>query len=95
MARKSRQDRGLLQRKYAQGKPCLYVRLFHNGRERWFGSFSTKTKAREFYDKGKTEQHEGRFFPERYHQQGTPLAVTWIDQYVENLAVSGKSQNPI
>lgn len=91
MARKGRQDRGLLQRKDAHGKLCWHVRLFHNGRERWFGSFPTKTKAREFYDKAKTEQQEGRFFPERYHQQGTPLAVDWIAQYVDKLTVSGKS----
>lgn len=36
------------------------------GRERQFGSFPTKTKAREFYEKAKLEQKEGRFFPERY-----------------------------
>lgn len=91
MARKGRTDRGLYQRSNAQGKPLWYVRLMHNGKECRFGSFSTKTKAREFYEKAKNEQRDGQFFPERYHQQGTPLAIEWLDQYVTKLAVSGKS----
>ncbi|MEC4680774.1 MAG: tyrosine-type recombinase/integrase [Nitrospirota bacterium] len=91
MARKGRTDRGLYQRINAQGKPLWYVRLVHNGKECRFGSFHTKTKAREFYAKAKTEQQEGRFFPERYHQQGTPLAIEWIDAYVTKLKTSGKS----
>ena len=91
MARKGRTDRGLLQRKDAQDKLVWYVRLSHNGRERWFGSFPTKTKAREFYEKAKVEQKEGRFFPKRYHQNGCPLAKTWIQDYLDTLSTSGKT----
>ena len=47
MARKARTDRGLMQRKDAQGKLAWYVRLYHERKDRWFGSFPTKTKARE------------------------------------------------
>ena len=59
MARKGHQDRGLLSKLDSTGKPLWYVRLMHEGKERRFGSFPTKTKARQFYAKAKTEQHEG------------------------------------
>ncbi len=95
MARKGRQDRGLLQRKDSHGKVCWYVRLYHHGKERRFGSFPNKTKAREFYEKAKLEQQEGRFFPERFHQNGFPLAKEWIQAYLDTLAHSGKCSKTI
>ena len=85
MARKGRQDRGLYQRINAQGKLVWYVRLAHQGKERHFGSFPTKTKARQFYEKAKTEQHEGRFFPERYQHGGYELVQEAIDRYLLNM----------
>ena len=84
MARKGRQDRGLYQRTNAQGKAVWYVRLYHEGKERHFGSFPTKTKAREFYEKAKTEQKEGRFFPERYQHGGYDTVEAVIDRYLES-----------
>ena len=83
MARKGRTDRGLMQRKNAQDKLVWYVRLYHGGNERRFGAFPNKTKAREFYEKAKLEQKEGRFFPERYQQGGYETVATVIDQYLE------------
>lgn len=68
MARKGRRDRGLFTLPDVSGKLHWYVRLSHNGRDRKFGSFPNKTKAREFYEKAKLEQKEGRFFPERYQR---------------------------
>jgi hypothetical protein len=50
MARAGRRDRGLLAKKDSAGKPVWYVRLYHEGKERRFGSFSTKTAARDFYE---------------------------------------------
>ena len=41
------------------GKVVWYVRLMHQGKERRFGSFPTKTKAREFYQKAKTDKTLG------------------------------------
>ncbi|MEE9162504.1 MAG: hypothetical protein V3U35_05980, partial [Candidatus Neomarinimicrobiota bacterium] len=68
MARKDRKDRGLFSKPIpgTKGKLKWYVRLWHDGRERRFGSFDTKTKARTFYEKAKQEQGLGRFFPEKY-----------------------------
>jgi site-specific recombinase XerD len=67
------------------------VRLYYNGKCFRYQGFPTKTKAREFYEKAKTEQKEGRFFPERYAQHASPLATDWIDQYVKKLMFSEKA----
>ena len=83
MARKGRIDSRLLPRQDVQGKLHWYVRLYHHGKERRFGSFPTKTKAREFYEKAKTEQKEGRFFPERYQHGGYDTVEAVIDRYLE------------
>jgi site-specific recombinase XerD len=81
MARKGRLDRGLMQKKDGTGKVVWYVRLYHNGRERRFGSFPTKTQAREFYEKAKREQTEEKFQPERY-QKGRVTVAELIDHHV-------------
>jgi len=47
-----------------------------------FGSFPNKTKAREFYEKAKLEQKEGRFFPERYQPGGYALTEDLIAAHV-------------
>jgi site-specific recombinase XerD len=91
MARKGRVDRGLYTKPNVQGKVLWHVRLFHNGKGKKFGPFLTKTKAREFYEKCKREQREEQFFPERYHRDGYPLVVEWIDHYLTTLPGSGKT----
>ncbi len=82
MARAGRRDRGLLAKKDSTGKTVWYVRLYHEGRERRFGSFSTKTAAREFYEKAKQEQKTGRFFPECYQQCGYAKLEEVLDGYL-------------
>jgi site-specific recombinase XerD len=49
---------------------------------RSFGSFKTKTQARDFYEKAKQEQKSGRFFPERYQHGGYDLVADTIDRYL-------------
>lgn len=83
MARKGRVDRGLLSKVNADGKTVWYVRLQHEGRERRFGSFKTKTAARDFYHKAKLDQQTGRFFPERYQHGGDELVSTVIDAFLK------------
>jgi integrase len=83
MARKGRLDRGLMQKKDVNGKLVWYVRLYHQGKERRFGSFKTKTQARDFYDKAKQEQKNGRFFPERYQLGGYEKVSVRIADYLE------------
>lgn len=70
MARTGRRDRGLISKLDATSKPVWFVRLHHEGKAGQFGSFPNKTKAREFNEKAKLEQKEGRFFPERYQHGG-------------------------
>lgn len=91
MARKGRKDRGLLQKTDSSGRLLWYVRLYHHGQERRFGSFPSKTAAREFYEKAKREQREGLFFPERYRSAGTELVDVLIDRYL-SLCGDKKSQ---
>lgn len=85
MARAGRRDRGLVSKLDSTGKLVWYVRLYHEGRERRFGSFPNKTKAREFYEKAKLEQKEGRFFPERYQHGGYELVEAVIDRYLTSI----------
>lgn len=91
MARAGRKDRGLLSKPDATGKPLWYVRLYHEGRERRFGSFLNKTQARDFYEKAKQEQKSGRFFPERYQRGGYDLVEDMLSRYLATLPRSGKT----
>ena len=87
MARKGRVDRGLLQKHDAEGKKIWYVRLHHEGKERRFGSFSTKTAARDFYNKAKLDQKTGRFFPERYQHGGFEVVQEVFARYWSSIGI--------
>src|SRR5690349_422618 len=91
MARAGRKDRGLLSKTNCVGKEVWYVRLWHQGKERRFGSFKTKTDARAFYDKAKQEQRMGRFFPEQYHRGGSELVSDAIAGYMRTITVKKPS----
>ncbi len=104
MARAGRKDRGLLSKPDSAGKPgkrvklLWYVRLYHEGRERRFGSFPNKTKAREFYEKAKLEQKEGRFFPERYQIRNRPKPVLvreYFATWQANQSIKGKKPSTV
>jgi hypothetical protein len=82
VARQGRRDRGLYCKRDTAGRMLWYVRLYHEGRDRRFGSFPNKTKAREFYEKAKLEQAEGRFFPERYQKGGYAKLADVIDNHL-------------
>ena len=90
MARAGRKDRGLLSKLDSTGKLVWFVRLYHEGRERRFGSFPHKTKAREFYEKAKLEQKEGRLFPERYQLGGYAKLAEVLEDYL--MAFTGRSE---
>lgn len=66
------------------------MRLYHDGKERRFGSFKAKTEAREFYEKAKQEQKLGRFFPERYQQGGFAKLEDVLEEYLA--AFAGRSK---
>ena len=87
MARLGRKDRGLVER--PKGSGTWWVRLYHIGREHWFGSFAIKGEARAFYEQAKREQRAERFDPERYHRrrQRSVTLKAWIEQYLERLPI--------
>ena len=62
MARAGRKDRGLLAKKDSIGKTLWHVRLYHEGKERRFGSFSTKTAARDFTRRPSKNKRSGASF---------------------------------
>jgi site-specific recombinase XerD len=95
MARAGRKDRGLLSKPDSTGKLRWYVRLYHEGQERRFGAFKNKTEARDFYEKAKQEQKQGRFFPERYQHGGKELASAVMASYMLTLPTSGKTPSTI
>jgi integrase len=91
MARLGRKDRGLLSKKDSTGKALWYVRLYHEGKERRFGSFKNKTDARDFYEKAKQEQKQGRFFPERYQHGGYVLVEEVLTRHAETTTVKNQA----
>ena len=92
---KGRVDRGLLSKKDSTGKLVWYVRLYHEGKERRFGSFKSKTNARDFYEKAKQEQKQGRFFPERYRHAKFESVKGFLEAYVQTLSHSGKQPKTV
>lgn len=84
MARANRKDRGLYARTLKDGSTVWGVRVAVHGRMLRFSPFPTKTSARDFYEKTKTEQREGRFFPEKYQAKG-PLVQDFIDRYLPTI----------
>jgi hypothetical protein len=95
MARLGRKDRGLLSRINAAGEKVWYVRLWHDGKEKRFGSFPTKTKARAFYERAKLEQHEGRFQPEKYHRGGHVLVEELLTRHAETTTVKNQAAEKV
>jgi hypothetical protein len=63
MAIRHNADRGLYSRVAATGARSWYVRASVNGRMQHFGSFASKTAARQFYDRIKTRRREQRLQP--------------------------------
>ncbi len=74
MARKDGKDRGILQRK---GREGWWVRLYVNGRERWFRC-DTKSQAKALYGRLKADIREGTFFPEKFAPRKDITLRAWI-----------------
>jgi integrase len=74
VARKDGKDRGILQRK---GREGWWVRLYVNGRERWFRC-DTKSQAKALYGRLKADIREGTFFPEKFAPRKDITLRAWI-----------------
>lgn len=74
-------NRGLRSRINAAGEEVWYVYLSIGGRMQHFGSFATAQDARNFYQQAKTEERQGRFFPEAHKHHAAPLLRSLIDAW--------------
>jgi len=79
VARKGGKDRGVLQRK---GRKGWWVRLYANGRERWFRC-DTKSQAKALYGRLKADIREGKFFPEKFTASKEITLRAWISRCLE------------
>jgi len=77
MARKDGKDRGIV---FKEGK--WWVRLFINGRERWFRA-DNKTQARVLYARLKADLREEKYFPEKFHKPKTLTLRTAIARHLD------------
>jgi integrase len=78
MARKHGKDRGIVFK-----KDSWWVRLFHNGRERW-EKCDSKTQAKAVYGRRKAEIREGRFFPEKVQAKQDITLRAWITRCLDS-----------
>ncbi|MBS0183609.1 MAG: tyrosine-type recombinase/integrase [Nitrospira sp.] len=80
MPRKSRNDRGVFQRKDRAG---WWVQVFVNGRQKTFKA-DTKSQAIALHGKLRAEIRERRFFPEAFASKTTDLTLrVWIRRVLE------------
>src|SRR5438552_18878507 len=85
MARKNGKDRGILQRK---GREGWWVRLVHNGRERWH-KCDTKSQAKALYGRLKAEIREETYFSEKFKPSKDVTLRAWIARYREGITSKG------
>lgn len=88
MARKSGKDRGMVEKPKGSGK--WWVRIFVNGRERWFRA-DNKTQARVLYARLKADLREEKYFPDKFHK---PQALTLRIAIAQHLAGSTNRNLP-
>ncbi len=79
---KKSNDRGLIARKTADGTQVWNARLQHQGKVHWFGSFPTKTEARQFREEAKTDLRRGQFFPQNLQHRGGKRLDEAIEEFM-------------
>ena len=83
MARRNGKDRGVV---FKQGG--WWVRLYVNGREKWFRADS-KSQAKTLYGRLRSEARENRYFPEKYAVSKELTLRAWIARYLEGVTSPG------
>ena len=83
MSRRHGKDRGLV---FKNG--LWWVRLYVNGREKWYRADS-KTQAKTLYGRLKADVREGRYFPEKYDASKALTLRAWITRYLEGVTSRG------
>jgi integrase len=82
MARKDGKDRGICQRK---GRTGWWVRITHNGREKWF-KCDTKSQAKALYGRKKADIREEQYFPEKFAPKQDVTLRAWLHRCLEGSA---------
>jgi len=83
MARPGGKDRGIV----FKGENW-WVRLFYNGREKWYRA-DNKSQARALYGRLKAEIREGCYFPEKYQASKALTVRAWISRYLDGVTSRG------
>ena len=83
MSRRHGKDRGIV---FKNG--LWWVRLYVNGREKWYRADS-KTQAKTLYGRLKADVREGRYFPEKYDASKALTLQAWITRYLEGITSRG------
>jgi len=80
MARKGGKDRGIVEK--PKGSGVWWVRLFHNGRERW-KKCDSKSQARTVYGRLKADIREEKFFPEKFATKQDMTVRAWLTRCLQ------------
>ena len=83
MARRGNKDRGIV---FKDG--AWWVRLYVNGQEKWH-RVDNKSQARAVYSRIKTEQREGRYFPEKFDRKQDLTLRAWVKRCLEDMTSPG------
>ena len=83
MARKGNSDRGIV---FKENK--WWVRLFVNGREKWYRA-ENKTQGKALYGRLKADIREGTYFPEKFAPSKDITLRAWIVRYLEGSTNKG------
>lgn len=70
-------------------KKKWWVRLFVNGREKWYRA-QNKTQAKALYGRLKADIREGTYFPEKYAPSKVITLRAWITRFLEGSTNRGK-----
>jgi len=82
MAQQNANERGICQRK---GRPGWWVRITHNGREKWF-KCDNKSQAKALYGKKKAEIREEKYFPEKFIEKKDMTLRAWLKRCLDGSA---------
>ena len=86
MARTGGKDRGIVEK--PEGSGVWWVRLYVNGREKWFRTDS-KSQAKALYARVKVEEREKRYFPEKFDRTKSVTLRAWLKQCLEGITSPG------
>ena len=86
MARSGGKDRGIVEK--PEGSGVWWVRLYVNGREKWFRA-DNKSQARAVYARIKVEEREKRYFPEKFDRTKAVTLRAWLKRCLEGITSPG------